>query len=306
MNKPEIAPPTLRSIVLEVRDLLREGWWKFFDWLAVISWKYLFFVSFLVLIIGGIMSLGGLAFWLIVVSILIKSLAGGKHRAELAAVAAASRADMEALERRVLEAEMAALQAQIEPHFLFNTLALIGQLIETQPQQAAKVHADLIRYLRSAMPQMRQQGMGTLGQQIELSRAYLNIMQARMQQRLQFSIDVPEALALEAFPSMMVQTLVENAIKHGLEPSTEGGEIRISARQQDGFTEVEVTDNGVGLDMHADDGVGLSNIRERLRALYKGQASLLTEIPADGGATFILRVPSPASASQTSQASQTS
>ena len=299
MNKPEIAPPTLRSIVLEVRDLLREGWWKFFDWLAVISWKYLFFVSFLVLIIGGIMSLGGLAFWLIVVSILIKSLAGGKHRAELAAVAAASRADMEALERRVLEAEMAALQAQIEPHFLFNTLALIGQLIDTQPQQAAKVHADLIRYLRSAMPQMRQQGMGTLGQQIELSRAYLNIMQARMQQRLRFSIDVPEALALEAFPSMMVQTLVENAIKHGLEPSTEGGEIRISARQQDGFTEVEVTDNGVGLDMHADDGVGLSNIRERLRALYKGQASLLTEIPADGGATFILRVPSPASVNQT-------
>jgi sensor histidine kinase YesM len=299
MNKPEIAPPTFRSIVLEVRDLLREGWWKFFDWLAVISWKYLFFVSFLVLIIGGIMSLGGLAFWLIVVSILIKSLAGGKHRAELAAVAAASRADMEALERRVLEAEMAALQAQIEPHFLFNTLALIGQLIETQPQQAAKVHADLIRYLRSAMPQMRQQGMGTLGQQIELSRAYLNIMQARMQQRLRFSIDVPEALALEAFPSMMVQTLVENAIKHGLEPSTEGGEIRISARQQDGFTEVEVTDNGVGLDMHADDGVGLSNIRERLRALYKGQASLLTEIPADGGATFILRVPSPASVNQT-------
>jgi sensor histidine kinase YesM len=112
--------------------------------------------------------------------------------------------------------------------------------------------------------------MGTLGQQIELSRAYLNIMQARMQQRLRFSIDVPEALALEAFPSMMVQTLVENAIKHGLEPSTEGGEIRISARLQDGFMEVEVSDNGVGLDMHADDGVGLSNIRERLRALYKG------------------------------------
>ncbi|WP_374518922.1 sensor histidine kinase [Undibacterium squillarum] len=299
MNKPEFVPPSLRSIVLEVRDLLREGWWKFFDWLAVISWKYLFFVSFLVLIIGGTMGLGPLAFWLIVVSILIKSLAGGKHRAELAAVAAASRADMEALERRVLEAEMAALQAQIEPHFLFNTLALIGQLIETQPQQASKVHADLIRYLRSAMPQMRQQGMGTLGQQIELSRAYLNIMQARMQQRLRFSINVPEALALEAFPSMMVQTLVENAIKHGLEPSTEGGEIRISARLLDGFMEVEVSDNGVGLDMHADDGVGLSNIRERLRALYKGQASLLTEIPATGGATFILRVPAADTVSQT-------
>ncbi len=291
MNKPGFIPASLPSTIKAMPELLSKLWWQFFDWLAVVSWKHLAFVSLLLLIIGGIMGLGGLAFWLIAVSILIKSLAGGKHKAELAALAAASRADMEALERRALEAEMAALQAQIEPHFLFNTLALIGQLIASQPQQAAQVHADLIRYLRSAMPQMRQQGMGSLGQQIELSRAYLNIMQARMQQRLQFQIDLPETLAIEAFPSMMVQTLVENAIKHGLEPSTEGGTIHIYARLQDGFILVSVSDNGVGLDMHADEGIGLSNIRERLRVLYQGQASLYAEIPEGGGASFTLRIP---------------
>ena len=277
-----------------VEDLIRwckTGWWKFFDWLAVVSWKYLVFVSFLVLMIGSALSIGGLAFLLVLVSVLIKSLAGGKHRAEMEALATVSRADMEALERRVLEAEMSALQAQIEPHFLFNTLALIGQLIEADPVRASEVHADLIRYLRAALPQIRQQGTGTLQQQMELSRAYLNIMQARMQERLTFSFELPDALKLEKFPSMMIQTLVENSIKHGLEPKTSGGHISVVARQAGDMLEVLVSDNGVGLDSYADEGVGLSNIRERLKALYAGKASLLMEIPADGGACFILQIP---------------
>jgi LytS/YehU family sensor histidine kinase len=279
------------SLLAEAWNGAKICWWKFFDWLAVVSWKYLALVSLLASIIGGMLGVGDLMPLLIFSSVLIKILAGGKHKAEMAAMAAASRADMEALERRVIEAEMAALQAQIEPHFLFNTLALIGQLIETHPERAAIVHADLIRYLRAALPQIRQQGVGNLGQQMELSRAYLNIMQARMQERLSFSIELPKELALASFPSMMIQTLVENSIKHGLEPKTAGGHIAIVAYATQNTLAVEVSDDGIGLDSYADDGVGLTNIRERLKALYGNKAFLEIETPATGGALFRIRIP---------------
>lgn len=282
------------KVLLFMLDLIETSkvfWWKFFDWLAVISWSYLIFVSFLAMIIGAILGLGGFIPLLAFVSIMIKSLAGGKRKAELVATDAVTRADVEALERRVLEAEMATLQAQIEPHFLFNTLALIGQLIETNPHQASIVHHHLIKYLRAALPQIREQGGGKLGQQLELSRAYLNIMQARMQERLTYQIDCPADLEHVAFPSMMIQTLVENAIKHGLEPKTDGGHIHIIARQGEGEIQVEVSDNGIGFDLHADDGIGLSNIRERLKVLYGLKASLVIEIPETGGAKLTLHIP---------------
>jgi sensor histidine kinase YesM len=245
----------------------------------------------LAMIIGGILGLGALIPLLAFGSFMIKSLAGGKRRAELAASDAATRADVEALERRVLEAEMATLQAQIEPHFLFNTLALIGQLIETDPHQASIVHTHLIKYLRAALPQIREQGGGKLGQQLALSRAYLNIMQARMQERLTYHIECPANLEHLAFPSMMIQTLVENAIKHGLEPKTDGGHINIIARQGEAEIQVEVSDNGIGFDLHADDGIGLSNIRERLKVLYGLKASLVVEVPETGGAKLTLHIP---------------
>ncbi|MDE2428314.1 MAG: histidine kinase [Burkholderiales bacterium] len=279
------------SFVLDLAQTIKVLWWKFVDWLAVVSWISLGVISLLVLIAGGILGLGPLTPFMVFASVLIKSLAGGKRRAELAANAAATRADVESLQRRLLEAEMAALQAQIEPHFLFNTLTLIGQLIETDSARAALVHADLIRYLRAAMPQIRQQGMGNLGQQMELSRAYLNIMQARMQDRLTYRISLPAELVHAAFPSMMIQTLVENAIKHGLEPKTSGGNIDIIARRAGGFVEVEVSDNGMGFNLHADDGVGLTNIRERLKVLYGGKASLQIEVPETGGARLTLLIP---------------
>lgn len=277
--------------MLDVSETAKVFWWRFFDWLAVISWSYLVFVSFVAMIIGGILGLGGLIPFLVFVSIMIKSLAGGKRKAELAATDAATRADVEALERRVLEAEMATLQAQIEPHFLFNTLALIGQLIETDPHQASIVHTHLIKYLRAALPQIREQGGGKLGQQLALSRAYLNIMQARMQERLTYHIECPAALEHVAFPSMMIQTLVENAIKHGLEPKTDGGHINIVARQGEAEIQVEVSDNGIGFDLHANDGIGLSNIRERLKVLYGLKASLVIEVPETGGAKLTLHIP---------------
>lgn len=281
----------LLNLLSDIAETVRVAWWKFFDWLAVVSWGYLLIASLIAMMIGGALGLEGFVPALVFSSILIKILAGGKRRAEIAATAAATRADVEALERRLLEAEMAALQAQIEPHFLFNTLALIGQLIETNPAQASVVQNHLIKYLRSALPQIRQPGGGKLGQQMDMSRAYLNIMQARMGDRLSYDIDLPSALEHASFPSMMIQTLVENSIKHGLEPKTTGGHIHIAARQVGSDIQVEVSDTGVGFNMHADDGIGLSNIRERLKVLYGGKAQLIIEAPQDGGATLRIQIP---------------
>ena len=280
------------TFLLDLSETAKILWWKFFDWVAVISWTYLILISFITMIIvGGMLGLGGFSALLVLVAILTKSLAGGKRKAELTASAQTNRANVEALERRLLEAEMAALQAQIEPHFLFNTLALIGQLIETDPEQAAIVHTHLIKYLRAALPQLRENCNGKLIQQIELSRAYLLIMQARMQERLTFDIDVPKELENAAFPSLMIQTLVENAIKHGLEPKIESGHIQITARMGEQEIQVEVSDNGVGFNPHADDGIGLSNIRERLKVLYGNKAQLVVVAPAEGGAILTIHVP---------------
>ena len=173
-------------------------------------------------------------------------MAGGKRRAELTANEATKRAETEQLERTVLEARMEALQAQIEPHFLFNTLASIDQLIQTDPPRASRMQQSLIRYLRSAMPQMREGSRPTLGQQVDLCSAFLEIMAVRMEGRLQPVVSVPEGLKSAVFPSMMLQTLVENAIKHGLEPKAEGGRLEIGAEIVDGQLAVHVLDTGVG------------------------------------------------------------
>jgi sensor histidine kinase YesM len=201
------------------------------------------------------------------------------------------KADIATLERRLMEAQMAALQAQVEPHFLFNTLALIGQLIETDPPEAARIHAYLIEYLRSTLPQMRAAGGATLGKQVELSRAYLAIMQARMKERLAVRFAVPDFLGSAPFPPMMLQILIENAIKHGLEPKIEGGTINVRAHVDDATLHVDVCDDGVGFNLHADDGVGLANIRERLHLLYGAEAELVVEAQAGGGACASIRIP---------------
>ncbi len=278
-----------------LRDAAAEAvvlWWRFFDWLAVVEWRQLVIISVLTIMVTGIaFDSGETGMSLVLISIAVKVLAGGKRRAELMAKEATAQADVATLERRLVEAQMATLQAQIEPHFLFNTLALIGQLIETDPPQAAKVHMHLIDYLRATMPQLRSSGGGTLGRQVELSRAYLAIMQARMKDRLAVSFDVPDYLDQAPFPPMMLPTLIENAIKHGLEPKIEGGRIDVRAFLIDGKLQVDVRDNGVGFNMHAGDGVGLANIRERLHLLYGSDAELVIESPVDGGALASIRVP---------------
>jgi len=291
-SDPAARPMGIGQAFREIRKGIVVMWWAFFDWVAVVSWKALLIVLPLVLVLGGgVLKLPTLAFFFIVTTIIVKVVAGGKRRAELAASQAIIRADTEQLERSLLEARMEALQAQIEPHFLFNTLASIDQLIQTDPPRASKMQQSLIRYLRSAMPQMRDGKRPTLGQQVGLSSAFLEIMSVRMEGRLQPVVDVPEGLKSAVFPSMMLQTLVENAIKHGLEPKPEGGRLEIGAEIVDGQLAVHVTDNGMGFVPKAEGGVGLANVRERLKALYNGRAELIIGVPPGGGTSATIKVP---------------
>ncbi|HEX8013381.1 MAG TPA: histidine kinase [Casimicrobiaceae bacterium] len=283
--------PSTRESLREIRKGIVVTWWAFFDWLAAVSWKTLLLVSFLALILAGMLNRPTPILMLIVASFIIKVVAGGKRRADLAASEATRRAETEQLERTVLEARMEALQAQIEPHFLFNTLGSIDQLIQTDPPRASKMQQSLIRYLRSAMPQMREGSRPTLGQQVNLCSAFLEIMAVRMEGRLQTAISVPEGLKSAVFPSMMLQTLVENAIKHGLEPKAEGGRLEIGAEVVDGQLAVRVLDTGIGFMPNARGGVGLANVRERLKALYDERAELIISVPPAGGTCATIKVP---------------
>jgi len=284
-------PSEARSALAQVRRGIVVAWWGFFDWLAVVSWKKLLLVCLLAMIVGGILNHPLPVVLAILASFMVKVVAGGKRRAEITADEATKRAETEQLQRTVLEARMQALQAQIEPHFLFNTLASIDQLIQTDPPRASKMQRSLIRYLRSAMPQMREGKRPTLGQQVDLCAAFLEIMAVRMEDRMQSEIRVPEGLKSAVFPSMMLQTLVENAIKHGLEPKADGGRLEIGAQIVDGQLAVHVLDTGVGFVGKAESGVGLANIRERLEALYRGRGEMSIDLPPAGGTCVTIKVP---------------
>jgi sensor histidine kinase YesM len=192
------------------------------------------------------------------------------------------------------------MQAQVEPHFLFNTLASIDHLIETDPPRASQMQKNLIALLRASMPSMREAsgngGAGTvrdLGRELAVIRPYLEILKVRMEERLATEIDVPEGLHSAEFPPMMIQTLVENAVKHGLEPKPEGGRLRVKAEIVHGKLALSVADTGMGFGRAATagTGVGLANIRERLQLLYGSKAALtLTENPA-GGTVATITVP---------------
>jgi LytS/YehU family sensor histidine kinase len=279
------------DLLREAAELAKDTWWRFFDWVAVVEWRQLVIIWAFALVGFGMLQSAEIAVWFVFISFAVKVLAGGKRKAELDAAAADRKADAATVERKLTEAQMATLQAQVEPHFLFNTLALIGQLIETDPPEAARIHAYLIDYLRATLPQMRANGGGTLGKQVELSRAYLAIMQARMKERLAVQFNVPDFLGSAPFPPMMLLILIENAIKHGLEPKIEGGRIEVSARVVHATLHVDVRDNGAGFNPLSDDGVGLANVRERLRLLYGASGELVIEAPPEGGTLASVRVP---------------
>jgi len=191
---------------------------------------------------------------------------------------------------------MAAMQAQVEPHFLFNTLASIDHLIETDPPRASRMQRNLISLLRASMPTLREANAGgvrDLGRELAVIRPYLEILKVRMEERLQVDLAVPDGLLSAEFPPMMLQSLVENAIKHGLEPKPEGGSLRIAAEIVHGKLVVTVADTGLGFGRAATagTGVGLANIRERLQLLYGGQAALAVAENAPSGTRVTITVP---------------
>lgn len=198
--------------------------------------------------------------------------------------------EKETLERQALTAQLKALQAQIEPHFLFNTLANVQQLVESGSPQASPMLRALIGYLRAAVPSMRE-ARATLAQELELVRSYLDLMRVRMPDRLQYVLEIPAPLLGIGFPPMMLLTLAENALKHGIDPSTSGGVITIRAMQANHQLSVEVADTGKGLNPHAPAGTGLANIRERLKALYGTRAQLELVENTPQGVVATLTIP---------------
>ena len=199
-------------------------------------------------------------------------------------------AEYHRMTQQVTEAKLQALQAQVEPHFLYNTLANVQALTEVDPAKANTMVGHLIQYLRNALPKMRE-SISTVGQEIELVRAYLNILQMRMGKRLAFDISIPESLLATPFPPLMLPSLVENAIKHGLEPQREGGSVMITAQAQDGRLRLVVSDTGRGFGETVGAGVGLANIRERLAALYGETAKLTLESNSPTGVIATIEVP---------------
>ena len=201
--------------------------------------------------------------------------------------------DREALVARGVEARLSALQAQIEPHFLFNTLAHVQRLHETEPGRGREMLRSLIDYLRAALPSMRSSG-STLRRELELARSFLTILQLRMGDRLAFGIHADPGLLDLSVPPMVLPTLVENAVKHGLAPLTRGGRIDISAAPSgDGRLAIEVADDGQGFTASSGSGVGLSNTRSRLAALFGDLASLELRAGTNAGVVARLLLPTP-------------
>jgi len=239
-----------------------------------------------------------LAVWWILGSMLIKITYKGRMQAEVKAAEATETAEAESLRRQVLEARMAMMQAQVEPHFLFNTLASIDHLIEFDPKRASQMQRNLISLLRASMPSMRSTDSGLRPLDLELAvvRPYLEILKVRMEERLTTEIDVPDGLLSAEFPPMMIQTLVENSIKHGLEPKAEGGHLSVKAEIRHGKLAVTISDTGLGFEAAAQGsthgtGVGLANIRERLALLFGNKASLTIANNPIGGTIVTITVP---------------
>jgi sensor histidine kinase YesM len=177
------------------------------------------------------------------------------------------------LERRMSEARLRVLQSQIEPHFLFNTLAHVRRLCRTNTPAGRAMLRHLAHYIGAAQPALRHASI-PLAADVNLAVAYLNIQQIRMGDRLRFDVDLAPAAQNADVPPMTLVTLVENAIKHGLSPLAEGGEVRITARMRDDAVVVDVADSGRGFQSTIGAGVGLANIRARLVILHGAAASL--------------------------------
>jgi signal transduction histidine kinase len=212
----------------------------------------------------------------------------------LEAAAAQSQAQAQALQRQAAEAQLKALQAQIEPHFLFNTLANVVSLIDYDAPQAKRMLEAFIDYLRATLDANRRT-QGSVGDELDVVERYLQLLQFRMGARLRYAIAADDGVRQLPLPPLLLQPLVENAVKHGLEPKVGPGAVSITARASDDALELTVRDSGVGLNGAASssegNGLALQNIRERLAGLYGERASLRIESAAPQGTLATVRIP---------------
>jgi len=257
---------------------------------------------------------------LIVVSLFILKVLGSSRRRELDAKALASQAlagrEAAQLKQDLAEARLRQMQTQIEPHFLFNTLAALQQLIASDPEKAAAMNRHLIDWLRTGLKLMRQERSRLEDEEVLLSE-YLHLMKIRMEERLTWTINFPPTLREIKVPSLLLQPLVENAISHGLEPMPQGGMIRIEATKRGSELELSVHDNGIGFKHQQDAhplgdgpsnpgisrqtdrdgmvhmGLGLDNVRSRLRLLFGSQARLSVSAHEEGGTSVKISLPLP-------------
>ena len=223
-----------------------------------------------------------------------KALVGGKKRAEAQTQTANAAVERESMQRQLSEAKMQMMQAQVEPHFLFNTLASIKHLIQVDPPRASAMQRSLIQYLRAVLPQMRDNVVVTNpGREVDMVKAYLDLLKMRMEERLTVELKVPQQLRSAAFPPMMLQSLVENAIKHGLECQPEGGTLTIVAEVAGNSLRVIVADNGAGFGVAPSDGTGLGlpTIRARLKLLYGNSGQRHVAANAPSGVVATIEVP---------------
>jgi LytS/YehU family sensor histidine kinase len=201
-----------------------------------------------------------------------------------------SEIDSAALDADVKRARLQLLRAQIEPHFLFNTLATVRSLMRIDPEAAVEMLDHLMRYLSEALPKLRLEE-ASLGEELQLIDAYLRIHQIRMGKRLSYELLVPDVLAEERIPTMALLTLVENAVKHGINPAVEGGLIRVSASREHSALVLRVSDSGQGMAATDGHGLGLANIGRRLAMLYGDNAVLSLARSATRGVTATISIP---------------
>jgi sensor histidine kinase YesM len=195
------------------------------------------------------------------------------------------------LEKKGVEIQLQILQSQMEPHFLFNTLSNVISLLDTEPEKAKSMLRDFVDFLRASMS-VRRSAVITISQEMELIRCYLSVLKIRMGTRLDYTIDVDDAVLGQGIPPLLIQPLVENAIRHGLEPKIEGGRIEISGSRENDMIRFEVCDTGSGIDINKSAaGTGLSNVRKRLQLLYGDKGRLVIRENPPSGVSAVIEMP---------------
>lgn len=297
-----------RESAIESLDNFKYNFDIFALWISGLSWgKFIFFIILFNMISHMVLNQMSEGFFyrlfdnltslFIFGAIGIKIFLKNKIKSEAQLKEAQLIAEKETLQRQLAEAKVQIMQAQIEPHFLFNTLSSLDYLILTDQKKASKMLLSLVTYLRYALPQIREnQSFSTLGKEIENIQAYLSIMEIRMGDRLHVDYYIDDSLKQTPFPSMTLQPIVENAIKYGIEESVEDGVITISAHHNEDILEVCVSDTGPGLEYSQNNnkkgnGMALKNIKDRLSMLYDNQASITIMNHAPRGVIVKIAIP---------------